>query len=53
MWGRREGTEEEQGKEERNKFPLCLSGLRTPHRVREDTGLIPVLVPWLKDAALP
>ena len=34
------------------EIPLGLSGLRNPHSVREDPGLIPSLTQWLKDSAL-
>ena len=33
------------------EFPSWLSGLRTPHGVCEDAGLIPGLPPWVKDPA--
>ena len=33
--------------------PLWLNGLRVRHSVREDVGLIPALIQWVKDLALP
>ena len=35
------------------EFPLWLSGLRTQHSVRKDSGSIPGLTQWVKDLALP
>ena len=35
------------------ELPLWLSRLRTQHCLLEDAGLIPSLVQWLKDPALP
>ena len=32
---------------------MCFSGLRTQHCLCEDVGLIPGLVQWVKDLALP
>ena len=40
-------------KEDAQKFPLWLSGLRTQHSVREDVGSIPSLTQWVKDLVLP
>ena len=34
------------------EFSLWLSGLRTQHSVREDEGLIPGLIQWVKKPAL-
>ena len=35
------------------EFPLWLSRLRTHHSVCEDVGLIPGLIQWVNDMALP
>jgi len=36
-----------------SELPLWLSGLRTPHSVLEDAGLISGLTQCVKDPALP